>query len=137
MIKFIFTITILLCFVITTEAKITIEQDTINCGKTIFRDSVSATFTMQYFGHKHLAITKIDPSCGCTLVEYPHTFIKNKKTFTITLTYDAMQLGHYSKWVDVYTTDSEEPLRLTIEGEIVSPRSSFIGRKRFVKKYEK
>lgn len=119
------------------NAQISIRKDTIDCGVTLYADSVQAKFTMINNGIQPLQIMKIEVSCGCTKVGYPFLPIMPKKEFVITMTYDAMQLGHYAKWVDVYVEDYDKPLRLTMVGTIKSPRQPFQGRKRFMKNYDK
>lgn len=119
------------------SAQVVVESDTIDCGPTLYADSVSAVFKLQNNYRTPVRISKVDASCGCTTVDYPIIQIKSKKPFEITLRYDAMQLGHYAKWVDVYIEDESEPIRLTMIGVIKSPRQSFQGRKRFAKNYDK
>ena len=121
---------------LTASAQYTLEADTIDLGQTMFRDSVPAVFKFVNTGRIPLFINKVDASCGCTTVDYPKIAVKPKKPFEITVTYDAMQLGHYCKWVDVYLDDNPEPLRLTIMGEIISPRKPFVGRRRFSQEYK-
>ena len=126
----------LLC-VENTSAQIVVEADSVDCGQTLYADSVSATFILHNNYKMPTLITKVDASCGCTTVDYPVTPIKSKGKCEIVISYDAMQLGHYAKWVDVYLRDVDEPIRLTMYGEIKSPRQPFKGRKRFAKNYDK
>lgn len=119
------------------NAQITIRRDTIDCGETMYADSIAAMFNLTNIGISPLQIIKVEPSCGCTKVEYPFMPIMPKKEFLITMTFDAMQLGHYAKWVDVYVENYEKPFRLTMKGTIKSPRQPFQGRKRFMKNYNK
>ena len=120
-----------------TKAQIIVEADTIDCGATLYADSVSAVFKLTNNYKMPIRINKVDASCGCTTVDYPMLPIRHKKQFEITVSYDAMQLGHYLKWVDVYVENISDPIRLTVTGEIESPRQPFKGRQRFARNYDK
>ena len=76
--------------------KIVVTQSTIECGRTGYQQPITATFQLRNKSHRKLVIESIKPDCGCTTVEYPREVGANDK-FTITMTYDARQLGHFQK----------------------------------------
>ena len=131
-------LTIVCCILaISVRAEVFLEMDSIDLGETLYADSVTAVFRFENRNRMPMFIDKVDASCGCTQVEYPKTMIKPNKPFEIVITYDAMQLGHYAKWVDVYFDTEDNPVRLTIFGIIRSPRQAFVGRRRFTPEYQK
>ena len=131
-------VTLFFCIlVISAKAEVFLETDSIDLGETMYADSVTAIFHFENRNRMPMFIDKVDASCGCTQVEYPKMMIKPNKSFEISITYDAMQLGHYAKWVDVYFDTEKEPVRLTIFGIIRSPRQAFVGRRRFTQEYQK
>ena len=73
--------------------RLTVEKTTIDCGRTGFEQPVTATFELRNKGRK-LFIESVRPDCGCTAVEFPREVGAGDK-FTIKMTYDARQLGHF------------------------------------------
>ena len=74
--------------------KLTVTSTTVNCGRTGFKQPVTATFELRNKGLRKLVIESVKPDCGCTAVEFPKEVGVGDK-FTIKLTYDARQLGHF------------------------------------------
>jgi hypothetical protein len=97
--------------------RLTVERDTIDCGKTGFRQPVTATFHLQNKGSHSLNIEKVATDCGCTTAKSPKRAGAGQR-FEITLTYDANQLGHYRKQAAVYCKDTPQPLILTMRGQV-------------------
>lgn len=105
--------------------KLAIEQTTVNVGKTGYRVPVTATFQLKNKGGRHLHIYNVKGDCGCTQVEFPHKSIGGGETFTITMTYDARMLGHFSKQAIVLSNGTKEPLCLTMEGVVLTEVKDF------------
>ena len=85
--------------------KLIVTQATIECGRTGYQQPITATFQLRNKGHRKLIIESIKPDCGCTTVEYPREVGANDK-FTITMTYDARQLGHFQKMAAITSNGS-------------------------------
>lgn len=100
--------------------KLTVSKSTIDCGKTGYQSPVTAIFELRNKGSKKLRITDVHPDCGCTQVEYPKGDIGAGDRFTIKLTYDARQLGHFYKQAAVVTNSSAKPLFLTMKGVVLA-----------------
>ena len=106
--------------------KLDVGKTTIECGRTGYQQPVTATFEMQNKGHRRLVIQSIKPDCGCTAVEYPHEVPAGQK-FTVKMTYDARQLGHFYKMAAVTSNGSKTPVWLTMRGVVVPEAQDFSG----------
>ncbi len=104
---------------------ISLPSDTINCGQVMYKHPVKAEFKMKNTGKQPLLISNIRTSCGCTTVAYPTDAIAPGKSFTVSATYDAKQMGHFQKEIGVYS--NAQPILLTIKGVVVEEISNFNG----------
>ena len=86
--------------------RLTIEKTTIDCGRTGYEQPVTATFELRNKGLRSLVIESVKPDCGCTAVDYPKKVGAGDK-FTIKMTYDARQLGHFHKMAAVKSNGSK------------------------------
>ena len=102
-------------------------QEIINTGEVMFQTPRSVKFELVNKGDKAVRITAVHPSCGCTTAEWPKDEIAAGETATITAVYDARMLGTFQKELEVYTTASEEPLYLTLQGRVVSQLTDYEG----------
>lgn len=88
-------------------------------GKISQGKPATTEFTFVNTGAKPLVIETATAECGCTTPEYPKdAFIKNKGS-KIKVTYNAEAVGAFSKKVTVKFANIDEPVILTIEGEVV------------------
>lgn len=78
-----------------------------------------ATFELTNNSEEALILTKVKGSCGCTATSYAKEPVAPGTTTLIEATYNAKNLGQFSKTVSVYTNLQEEPLVLTIRGKVV------------------
>ena len=99
--------------------KVTVVADTVDAGRTGFRVPVTATFTIHNGSSRHISIKEVKTDCGCTSVDYPTNNIAAGETFTISLTYDARMLGHFTKQAAVHYSHSKQPLWLTMKGLVL------------------
>ncbi len=100
--------------------RLTIVKGEVDCGKTGYEVPVTATFELKNKGGRKLFIHKVHTDCGCTDVKYPTNGIDGGDNFTVTLTYDARQLGHFNKTVGLYTNASDEPVYLRMKGVVLA-----------------
>ena len=98
--------------------KLVAVSDTVDAGRTGYRIPVTATFELKNHSSRHISIKDVVPDCGCTSADYPRHNIAAGETFTLTLTYDARQLGHFVKQAAVYYSHSKEPLWLVMRGVV-------------------
>ncbi|MBQ8464189.1 MAG: DUF1573 domain-containing protein [Prevotella sp.] len=117
-----FIIATMLCLTAlgTMAQKIIADDPVVNVGKTGYQVPVTATFELKNKGSRHLVIEDVKPDCGCTKVDFPRQGINAGEKFTITMTYDARMLGHFSKQAAVYSNGSREPFYLTMEGVVLA-----------------
>lgn len=99
---------------------VSIEQPELNVGKAAYQMPVTAVFELKNQSSRQLVIDEVRPDCGCTEVDFPQKPIAAGEKFTISLTYDARMLGHFSKQAAVYVNGSTEPLYLTMKGVVLT-----------------
>ena len=106
--------------------RLTAKTTTIDVGTTGYEQPVTATFEMRNKGLRRLVIESVKPDCGCTKVEYPKEVGMGER-FTIRLTYDARQLGHFQKMCQVKSNGTKKPFYLTMTGVVSSDMRDFSG----------
>ena len=94
-----------------TAQKLAVVKSVLECGRTGFKQPVTATFELKNKGHRRLLIESVKPDCGCTDVEFPKEVGAGDK-FTIKLTYDARQLGRFHKMAAIKSNGSKQPVYL-------------------------
>ena len=99
--------------------KLVIEKTTIDCGRTGYEQPITATFELRNKSRRSLVIESVKPDCGCTAVDYPKKVGAGDK-FTIKMTYDARQLGHFHKMAAVTSNGSKTPVYLTMQGVVLA-----------------
>jgi hypothetical protein len=88
-------------------------------GKIELNKPVSVSFEFINKGTAPLVISRVEPSCGCTAIEYSKEPVApNQKGFVKT-TYNAASIGVFEKTITVYANTSELSKVLTIKGEVV------------------
>ena len=99
--------------------KLTITKTTIDVGKTGFEVPVTATFELRNKSSKPMIINELKTDCGCTTVDGPKTVAAGER-FTISLTYDARLLGHFTKQVALYSNATKDPVYLKMKGVVLA-----------------
>lgn len=105
--------------------RIVTKTPVINVGKTGFEMPVTATFELRNRGSRHLTIREVKTDCGCTKVDYPKKSIGGGDKFTISMTYDARLLGHFTKQMAIYRVGSDEPVILKMQGIVVPEMTDY------------
>ena len=88
-------------------------------GKIEQNKPVTHIFTYTNNGAKPAVIEFASAECGCTTPEYSKEAILKGKSSTIKVTYNAVVMGAFSKRVTVKFAGINDPVILTIEGEVV------------------
>ena len=96
-----------------TAQKLAVVKSVLECGRTGFKQPVTATFELKNKGHRRLLIESVKPDCGCT--------------DTIKLTYDARQLGRFHKMAAIKSNGSNQPVYLTMKGIVVAELEDYTG----------
>lgn len=108
-----------------TAQKLVVEKPILECGRTGFLQPVTATFDLKNKGRK-IFIESVRPDCGCTAVEFPREVGAGDK-FTIKMTYDARQLGHFQKSAAVMVKGASKPIYLTMRGIVLTEVQDYTG----------
>ncbi|MBR2291718.1 MAG: DUF1573 domain-containing protein [Prevotella sp.] len=106
--------------------RLTVTKTTIDVGRTGYQQPITATFELRNRGLRRLVIESVKPDCGCTAVDYPKEVGIGDK-FTIKMTYDARQLGHFQKMAAIKSNGSKEPVYLTMKGIVLAELIDYSG----------
>lgn len=106
--------------------KLVVSQTTVECGRTGYQQPITATFELRNKGMRRLIIESVKPDCGCTAVEFPREVGANDK-FTIRMTYDARQLGHFQKMAVIKSNGSKNDVYLTMKGVVLAETLDYTG----------
>ena len=107
--------------------KLVVKEGEIDCGKVEYFKPATATFKIKNKGSKHMRIDDVRVSCGCLKADYPKDEIAGGGEFTVRLTYDARQLGHFFKEAAIYCNGSDKPVYLSMKGIVVEEVTDFTG----------
>ena len=118
-------ILLVLCHLAATAQTVVARDTIVDAGRTGYRVPATATFQLENKGSRHLSIKNVLTDCGCTRVDYPRKSIAAGESFTISLTYDARMLGHYTKQAAVYTNGSKKPVMLRMKGVVLREWQDF------------
>lgn len=110
-----------------TAQRLTVKDDAVDCGKVAYNKPVTATFELRNKGMRKLKIEDVKVSCGCIAAEYPKEEISGGDRFTLKLTYDARQLGHFEKTAGIFSNGSKKPVYLKMKGIVLSEVVDFSG----------
>lgn len=119
---------LLLCIAMTVRAQhVEVTNNVVNMGQVTFDSPAVAEFRMKNKGRRSLQIEKVYTSCGCTTVDYPHKAIGGGDEFTLTVAYNARQMGHFEKQVGVYLKGTANPIMLKVKGIVVEEVTDYAG----------
>ncbi|MBK8805383.1 MAG: DUF1573 domain-containing protein [Bacteroidales bacterium] len=79
---------------------------------------VEIKFEFKNTGNSALLITNVDPSCGCTAADYTKTPVMPGQTGFVLATYDATDVGKFSKSITVTTNTNPAKTILKFQGTI-------------------
>lgn len=105
------------------QQDIKFEEGAYKFGKIEQNKPVTHIFTYTNNGSKPLVVEFASAECGCTTPEYKKEALLKGKSSTIKVTYNAAALGAFSKRVTVKFAGINDPVILTIEGEVVASKA--------------
>lgn len=108
------------CLTLQAQPAASFDYTTFDLGSILWKRPTTTTFVIKNKGNQPLIINHVETSCGCTEAKWTESPILPGKSGDITVTYDALQLGRFHKFVDVYTNATEEPFYLTLKGQVCS-----------------
>ena len=116
----------------TINSRIDNLQQTISVGSTIswtseeidlgeIKRNVPANIIFEFknTGNTAVVISNVQGSCGCTTTNYTKTPVQPGETATIEATFNAANLGAFTKTVTVTTTADKTPKVLTFKGTVI------------------
>ena len=109
------------------QSRLVPTQEIINMGEIMFQVPKSVTFELTNKSERPLKITAVNPSCGCTTVEWPREEIAPGQSVKLSAAYDAKMLGSFQKELEVFTSEDNEPLYLTMQGRVVAELTDYEG----------
>ena len=98
--------------------KIVFEKNLVNAGSTLWKKPVTAVFKFTNKEKEPLFVREVDAGCGCLKPEWPANSIMKGEGGEIRITYDAKLLGHFDRYIDVYTNASEKPVRIRMKAVV-------------------
>lgn len=108
--------------------RLEIENSEIDCGDVEYSQPVTATFKMKNKGSRKLVISDVRVGCGCLAADYPKGEIESGEEFTVRLTYDARQMGHFFKDASIYSNASKTPVYISMIGVVKEEVVDFAGK---------
>ena len=88
-------------------------------GKVKKNVPVVHEFTFINAGSESLVITSVQTTCGCTVTEYSKDPIPSGQKGYVKATYDAANVGVFTKVITIKANTDEGVVLLTIRGEVV------------------
>lgn len=79
--------------------------------------------TVENVGNDTLDILAIEPDCGCTKAVCTQRHIAPRQKATISVTFDAAQLGHFQKGIAIYTNARPAPYFVYLKGQVEMERT--------------
>ena len=104
------------------QSPVKFEITTHSFGKLDHNKPATYDFSFKNTSNKAVIVDVATAECGCTTPEYPKAPIAKGKTGVIKVTYNAANLGTFTKKVTVKFANVEQPVILTIEGEVVETK---------------
>ena len=97
-----------------------VSDTIISLGKLQQNKPTTVTFEFINSGNAPLLISKVEPSCGCTSVEFSKNPISKGEKGYIKTTYNAASIGNFRKTLTVYANTPEYKKTLIIKGEVIN-----------------
>lgn len=104
------------------QSPVKFEIITHSFGKLDHNKPATYDFSFKNTSNKAVIVDVATAECGCTTPEYPKAPIAKGKTGVIKVTYNAANLGTFTKKVTVKFANVDQPVILTIEGEVVETK---------------
>ncbi len=96
------------------------KSETIDLGKIKVGNPATAVFQVTNLGKQPLIIETANPTCGCTIGDYTKSPIATGKNGEVKATYNAANVGVFTKTMTVKFAGVDEVKSITIKGEVLS-----------------
>jgi hypothetical protein len=105
-----------------TLSAISWKTDTIDVGEIPQNIPKVIVFEFQNTSKNNVLITNAQGSCGCTATNYTKEAVKSGKMGNVIATYNAANVGVFTKTVTVTTNADTTPKVLTLKGTVVATK---------------
>lgn len=95
--------------------RISFDKNTVNAGTTLWKKPITAVFKFTNKDREPLIIKEVDAGCGCLTPQWTQRALPKGADGEIRITYDAQILGHFDRYIDVYTNASDKPVRIRMK----------------------
>ena len=113
------------CIIGISAQSLTPSEDIIDCGQIQFCQPKTVSVELTNNSSKQVTIKSIRNACGCTKTKISKKNIGSRKSATLEIEYNAQQLGHFYRHIEVYTKHEEKPLLIQIRGVVVTEVKDF------------
>ncbi len=96
-------------------------------GSLLWKVGGRTTFKVTNTGDENLTIQDVHPDCGCTVAAWTRDPLRPGATGEIYVEYDAELLGRFRKLLAVKTNASDQPVWLTVSGDVVMEKKEYSG----------
>lgn len=104
------------------QQDIKFEEGSFNFGKIAQGTPVTHVFNFKNTGTKPAVVEYCTAECGCTTPEVTKEPILAGKSSTVKVTYNAANMGNFTKRVTVKMVGVADPIIITITGEVVAAK---------------
>ena len=95
--------------------RISFDKTTVNAGSTLWKKPVTAVFKFTNKDKNPLFVREVDAGCGCLTPQWTTQALQKGDDGEIRITYDAQLLGHFDRYIDVYTNANDKPVRIRMK----------------------
>lgn len=106
------------------KPEVVFDSLTYNYGVIAKGSSGECAFKFTNKSKTPLILTNVKAGCGCTVPSWPREEIKPKHSGEIKIKYNTNNVGYFTKTISVYTNKQEEPIILTITGQVVDEQKT-------------
>jgi hypothetical protein len=103
------------------EDFIKFKETTYNFGKIKQGVPVTHDFQFTNISEQPIVIEFAQASCGCTTPTWPQGAVAKNKADKVSAGFNAVTLGTFTKPITVKIAGVDQPMQLTITGEVLSP----------------
>ena len=113
--KYVIMVVMGMASAVASAQKISFERTTVNAGSTLWKKPVTAVFKFTNKDREPLIVREVDAGCGCLMPKWSSAPLMKGDDGEISVTYDAKLLGHFDRYIDVYTNAGEKPVRIRMK----------------------
>lgn len=106
---------------------LSVSNPNIDLGQILFMKPATVTFTLKNMTSSEQVIKNVDTGCGCARATVDSKSIPSNGETKLYVTYDAKQLGHFTRLVTVNTEDGNSPLEVSFSGNVVTNVENYSG----------